>query len=44
MKQLRQYLREERQISPEWLYLSSYWKLGSTDEEHKEAKAAEATA
>lgn len=44
MKQLRDYLFEERGLARDAGYLSSYWKLDATDEQHKAAKRADATA
>ncbi len=44
MKALRSYFRDERGVPREAMYISSYWKLGSTDEEHKAAKMAETAA
>ncbi|QDT03093.1 Vibriobactin utilization protein ViuB [Rubripirellula lacrimiformis] len=42
MQGLRTYLRGTRGLGKEQLYLSSYWKLGITEEEHKETKRADA--
>ncbi|MDA8744836.1 siderophore-interacting protein [Rubripirellula amarantea] len=42
MQGLRTYLKGTRGLGKEQLYLSSYWKLGITEEEHKEAKRADA--
>lgn len=42
MKALRQYLREERGLGPDSLYISSYWKAGLTEDGHREAKRADA--
>jgi len=44
MKQLRSYLREERGLGPDSLYISSYWKSGLTEEDHKIAKREDAVA
>lgn len=41
MRQLRTYLRKERALGNDDLYLSSYWKRNATDEEHKRAKATD---
>lgn len=41
MKLLRQYFAVERALPPESRYISSYWKLCASDEEHKKAKAEE---
>ncbi|MEP3224756.1 MAG: siderophore-interacting protein [Parasphingorhabdus sp.] len=38
MKLLRQYLRVEQQFGPERLYISSYWKRGLVEDEHKQVK------
>ena len=44
MRAIRAYLKDERDLSKDDMYISSYWKIGSTDEQHKKAKriAAEA--
>ena len=42
MKKIRQYLREECAIERSHLYVSSYWKKGNTEEEHKKAKQTDA--
>lgn len=42
MKQLRSYFFEERKLDRADCYLSSYWKLNATDEQHKLAKRQEA--
>ncbi|MFK4872496.1 siderophore-interacting protein [Novosphingobium sp. ZW T3_23] len=46
MRLMRTYLREEMNLSPTELYISSYWKLGLDEENHKIIKRedAEATA
>lgn len=44
MKALRRYLREERGLGPDRLYISSYWILGSTEEAHKKIKGEDAMA
>ncbi len=41
MKALREYFFTERKVRKDISYVSSYWKLGSTDEEHKLAKKAD---
>lgn len=41
---LRSYLREERKLGPDEVYLSSYWKSGLTEEAHKLAKREDAEA
>lgn len=38
MRVLRSFLREQDNLPNTHLYLSSYWKLGQSDEEHKQAK------
>lgn len=42
MKRLRSYLLETRMLERNDVYISSYWKAGDTDEEHKRAKKADA--
>lgn len=42
MKKIRQYLKVDRAIEKSHLYVSSYWKLGLKEEEHKVAKSADA--
>lgn len=44
MRRLRTYLREERNLAADRLYLSSYWKSGLTEEDHKIAKREDAEA
>lgn len=44
MKALRLYLREERGLGSDRLYISSYWKAGLTEDGHREAKRADAEA
>jgi NADPH-dependent ferric siderophore reductase len=44
MKALRQYLREERGLGPNRLYISSYWKAGLTEDGHREAKREDSMA
>lgn len=44
MKALRQYLRDERGLGPDRLYISSYWKAGLTEDGHREAKRDDAMA
>lgn len=41
---IRQYLKHERQIDKNHLYLSCYWKIGDTDEGMKAAKKADVEA
>ena len=38
MRTLRDYLQNVRQLKKENLYISSYWKLGSNEDSHREAK------
>lgn len=35
MRQLRKYLRNEKSVDKDNLYLSSYWKQGRTEDQHK---------
>jgi NADPH-dependent ferric siderophore reductase len=42
MQALRTYLREERGLGPDQLYISSYWKSGLTEEDHKRIKREDA--
>ena len=44
MQALRAYLRDERELGPDRLYISSYWKSGLTEEAHKVAKREDAEA
>jgi NADPH-dependent ferric siderophore reductase len=44
MKKIRQYLKVDRGVEKSHLYISSYWKKGNTEEEHKAAKQADAEA
>lgn len=39
MKLLRTYFAETRQVLAEHRYISSYWKICASDEEHKKAKS-----
>ena len=41
MKQLRQYLRTEQKFGKDTLYISSYWKRGLIEDDHKEVKRAD---
>ncbi|KHL25653.1 siderophore-interacting protein [Croceibacterium mercuriale] len=41
MRALRSYLREERGLGPDRLYISSYWQAGSTEDRHREVKRAD---
>lgn len=42
MKRLRRYLREERGLGPDQLYISSYWKHGIGEDQHREIKRQDA--
>ena len=42
MKNLRQYFKVERKVNKNNVYISSYWKMGDTDEGHKKAKKIDA--
>ncbi|WP_027854189.1 siderophore-interacting protein [Marinobacterium litorale] len=42
MKQLRQHLREALKVPREQLYISSYWKLGQSEAQHKVTKSRDA--
>jgi len=42
MKVLRRFLKEEKGITKENLYLSSYWKQGSNEDQHKVVKSEDA--
>lgn len=42
MRALRQFLREEHQIARGDLYISSYWKLGANEDQHKQEKRVDA--
>jgi NADPH-dependent ferric siderophore reductase len=44
MKNLRQYFKTEQQVNKNNMYISSYWKMGETDEGHKKAKKMDAEA
>ncbi|AKI00448.1 siderophore-interacting protein [Hoeflea sp. IMCC20628] len=44
MRQLRDYFRSERGLDTSNLYISSYWKNGSNEDNHKIAKREDATA
>lgn len=44
MRQLRDYLRTDRQLGTDALYISSYWKYGSNEDSHRVAKRADAQA
>ena len=42
MRALREFLREERQIVRSDLYISSYWKHGASEDQHKQEKRGDA--
>lgn len=42
MKQLRHYFLKEKMLSRDLIYISSYWKMGVSDEGHKLAKKEDA--
>ena len=42
MKELRSYFREERGLGKDDLYISSYWKLGMNEDNHKVIKSEDA--
>ncbi len=42
MRNLRQFFHDQRDIAKTHLYLSSYWKLGQSEDEHKIAKQQDA--
>lgn len=42
MQLLRQYFREERTVSNRHRYISSYWKRGVSEDQHKQAKRQDA--
>ncbi|WP_339650304.1 siderophore-interacting protein [Halopseudomonas pelagia] len=42
MRALRQYFRDERQVDRGDLYISSYWKQGSNEDQHKQLKREDA--
>ena len=44
MRALRKHFKEERQVDRRDLYISSYWKLGSSEDQHKVAKREDADA
>ena len=44
MLAIRRYFRDELELSKDDMYISSYWKIGSTDEQHKNAKRGAAEA
>ncbi len=44
MRLLRKYFKQERSVQRDELYVSSYWKMGHTEDEHKIAKQKDAEA
>jgi NADPH-dependent ferric siderophore reductase len=44
MRRLREYFRDERGLDSSNLYISSYWKAGSNEDNHKIAKREDASA
>lgn len=44
MRALRQHFKEERQVKRRDLYISSYWKLGSSEDQHKRVKSDDTAA
>ena len=38
MKKIRHYLKVIREVEKSHLYISSYWKKGNTEEQHKVAR------
>ena len=42
MRRLRTYLRQERGLEPDQLYISSYWKQGLGEDQHRVVKWADA--
>ncbi|MEX1216683.1 siderophore-interacting protein [Saccharospirillum sp.] len=42
MRNLRAYFKQERQVPKSHLYVSSYWKMGSSEDQHKVAKQKDA--
>lgn len=42
MRRMRQYLRAERNLRPDQLYISSYWKHGLVEDQHREVKREDA--
>lgn len=41
MRKLRQYFRNEKMLSRERVYISSYWKSGLNEDEHKKVKSVD---
>lgn len=44
MRELRRYFKEERQVARQDLYVSSYWKCGSSEDQHKVVKRQDSEA
>lgn len=44
MRALRKHLREQREVARSDLYISSYWKFGNSEDQHKVAKREDAEA
>lgn len=44
MRHIRQYFKQERDVGRDYLYVSSYWKMGSSEEEHKVVKRSDSEA
>lgn len=44
MRELRRYFKEERQVARQDLYISSYWKCGSSEDQHKVFKREDSEA
>ncbi|AEF54810.1 siderophore-interacting protein [Marinomonas posidonica] len=42
MKNLRNFFKKDKAVSKDNLYISSYWKLGSNEDQHKEVKRQDA--
>ena len=42
MRKIRTYLKNERGLAKSHIYISSYWKLGNTEEQHKATKQQDA--
>ncbi|MCG3864499.1 MULTISPECIES: siderophore-interacting protein [unclassified Photobacterium] len=43
MRELRQYFRNEKNVEREFIYISSYWKKGVSEDGHKDIKRRDAT-
>jgi NADPH-dependent ferric siderophore reductase len=41
VRRVRSFLKKERGVSREQMYASSYWQLGRTDEQHRQAKSVD---